>query len=153
MDSSCHPMICVLVLLAAGCDFHSFHYDASGRLLYSTGAPASGVTVVLDGPSPWDTEPPELGDFERQMPHEYVREMKAETDSDGRFHARFVAGKLYSTMSCTPPPGQELPEVYVWANYQRQWWPIIVPIDSRMQQRAYPGGRHIDLPDVSLPQK
>lgn len=151
MSSVSRSMTCLLFLLLAGCDFQSYHYDASGRLLYPDGEPATRVTVVLDGPFPSDTSSPhDSSDFERRMPSEYVKSFKTETDNAGRFNARFVAGPLYSTLGASPP-APELPEVYIWVNDRGQWRPTTVTLDRQMQKQAYPGRRHIDLPDVTLP--
>jgi hypothetical protein len=145
----------VLSLLAVGgCDFRTRTYEASGRLIDHAGTPASGVQLIVSGPlyDPDGSRGYAIKDasYLTSDPASTAKE-SVETDSNGYFHASFVAGNSWSSFWGSPPAAPLLPDVHLWVFRQQQWTLMVVPLDASAQQEKLRTGREVQVGTVTLP--
>jgi hypothetical protein len=138
--------LALMFLLAAltGCESFATHYDFQGRVLLPSGLPATGIKVyVID--VDWASKMDDTGHWS------YWTTWGDTTEQSGKFRGTFNAEPFYRQWMWSPPPApaKEVQGVYVWMLRQCKWsQPIFVSGRGIKQQHGYPGGRHLDLPDL-----
>ena len=76
------------------------------------------------------------------------------TDRHGRFSGRGNGPTTYvQWLSLPRAPAPALSRVNVWVHDGSGWSPVTVPLTKAWQSRGFPGGRHVDLPAVTVPSR
>lgn len=145
-------LIPLMLSTLVGCEDHSFHYDYAGRLLTPDGSAAANVQLYVidrEGLEFVHGHHPEYNYSEE----EHWKYWGTRTDQDGRFQAWFNFGGTYTKWFDTfpsIPPAKQLDTVYVVVRRGEEWVPILVTLDEKSQAHGSDGGRHIDLPPVTI---
>jgi hypothetical protein len=137
------------LLLLAGCERFAHKYDYGGTLLHTDGTPAAGEKVSV---LPWERF--YRYEFEAGQPKriDELDEWATVTDQQGRFSGSVNGETTYLQWLCLPvAPAPRLTEIYVWVHDASDWSKITVPLGKGSQERDYSGGRHLELPPLTMP--
>jgi hypothetical protein len=144
----------LLLLIVTGCEDFAYTYDYRGTLLKPDGTPAAGVDVSVQPSARHSYAYEKVGPGDSDVRRvDLLDHWATTTDERGRFSGNVNGDSQYTRWLCLPtaPAAARLQSMYVWVRRPAGWSPIVVPLDEASQARGYSGGRHVDLPAVTLP--
>jgi len=146
-------LLALLLLIVTGCEDFAYTYDYRGTLLKADGTPAAGVSVSVQPSARRSYAYEKVGPSDADVRWvDMLDHWTTTTDTRGRFSGNVNGDSQYTRWLCLPtaPAAAKLQSMYVWVRQPSGWSPIVVPLDEASQKRGYSGGRHIDLPTVTL---
>ena len=137
-----------------GCDFAPYSYSATGRVLDRTGMPLKEVRVCVYAPESADGTPtprPFVHAVPTTLPSwvndQFLMERSVISDQYGVYRLTFHAGLDRHEWFCIHEAPQ-IAAVYVFIKTGLTWRSVHLDLSSDCQEKTYPEGRVVNLPDA-----